>query len=50
MADGNTRKRQRTAATKDIDDDGKKQRGRPRVDGADETAADVSDLGVFLNM
>jgi hypothetical protein len=46
-----SRKRQRTAAADEsthvqeeggIDDDGKKSRGRPRVEGQDETAADVS--------
>jgi hypothetical protein len=40
-ADRAPRKRQRTSET--IEDDGKKQRGRPRVEGQDETAADVSD-------
>jgi hypothetical protein len=36
------RKRQRTSQNGNADaDDGKKQRGRPRVEGQDETAADV---------
>jgi hypothetical protein len=35
------RKRQRVSHD---DDDGKKTRGRPRVEGADETAADVRHL------
>jgi hypothetical protein len=35
------RKRQRVSHD---DDDGKKTRGRPRVEGADETAADVCDV------
>ena len=34
------RKRQRVA-TKDSDDESRKQRGRPRVEGQDESAADV---------
>ena len=34
----NSKKRQRVEAH---DDNGKKQRGRPRVEGEDETAADV---------
>lgn len=36
-ADRTAKKRQRT----DPDDNGRKQRGRPRVEGEDETAADV---------
>ncbi|KAE9988823.1 hypothetical protein EG328_007427 [Venturia inaequalis] len=38
------RKRQRVSHD---DDDGKKTRGRPRVEGADETAADVGNLVVL---
>jgi len=36
-ADRAVKKRHRT----DTDDNGRKQRGRPRVEGEDETAADV---------
>lgn len=39
------RKRQRVSHD---DDDGKKTRGRPRVEGADETAADVCSPFVLL--
>jgi hypothetical protein len=35
------RKRQRVTPRDSDDDEGRKQRGRPRVDGQDETAADV---------
>lgn len=45
MAEGRgARKRQRVSH--DDEDDGKKTRGRPRVEGADETAADVGHLVV----
>lgn len=39
------RKRQRVSRD---DEDGKKARGRPRVEGADETAADVRDVYKWL--
>jgi len=41
MATRVSRKR-KSEISHDIDDDSKRQRGRPRVDAKEETAADVS--------
>jgi hypothetical protein len=45
-ADRAPRKRQRTSEA--AEDDSKKQRGRPRVEGQDETAADVCHYSLKL--
>jgi hypothetical protein len=51
MPERTTRKRQRVGPAPEVEDDhdGKKQRGRPRVEGQAETAADVSDLDYLLS-